>query len=159
MQKSLCQPRRLLLCMRLRGIIPFWRRMKLIQGQSLVGFIFPTVCGLLCCARNLSVPQGSSIVVIPTVSQRRFWPGAWSRGNEEERDVTIFVYGSSIQEARPFPPAVLVRSLFCYAPFCFQGCVKKFYFLICSSQLYGKKAGKTACRGLVYQQLPECLGN
>ena len=55
MQKSLCQPRRLLLCMRLRGIIPFWCRIKLIQGQSSVGFIFPAVCGLLCCARNLSV--------------------------------------------------------------------------------------------------------
>lgn len=108
MQKSLCQPRRLLLCMRLRGIIPFWRRKKLIQGQSLVGFIFPTVCGLLCCARNPSVPQGSSIVVIPRVSQRRFWPGAWSRGNEEERDVALYLYmGRQSKKRAHFRPQFL----------------------------------------------------
>ena len=87
---------------------------------------------------------------------------AWSmvKGKRRRKGrCSIFVYGSSIQEARPFPPAVLVRSLFCYTPFCFQVCVKNFYFLICSCQLYGKKAGKTACRGLAYQQLPECLGD
>lgn len=56
MQNSLCQPHRLLSCVCLWGIIPFWGRTKFTQGQSPVGFIFPTVCGLLCCARNLRAP-------------------------------------------------------------------------------------------------------
>ena len=97
---------------------------------------------LLCCACGIKVLRSGCD---PTAD----FGLEHGQGETNKGCYSIFVYGLSIQEARSLPPAVVVRPLFCYVPFCFQGRIKKIYSLIRSCQLYGKKAGRqtAACRG------------
>jgi len=111
MQNSLCQPHRLLSCVRLRGTIPFWAQNE-AYARTIASWAYFPYCMwsvVLCTQPKGAIGFFDPVLIPPPIL-------AWSmvKGKRRRKGCyPVFVYGPAIQEAQPLSPAAVVRSLFC----------------------------------------------